>query len=645
MASYGYQLWPVRIKLKLRPDGTIKKDVDGLPGKWTHGGLTDPEEIKSRWTAVRATGYMIVCGASGITGVDLDVHGPINGWANYVNAGGTDTANFVVKSWSGGWHLYHQSAGIGCSEGTPQCVDVKGVGGGLFGPRSIVLDINGNFAGQYTVHSGRPDRPGLTPEPPNLAQITKAQRALNVPGPMASNDDPFFTQPPPMTRSRAFTAMDKKVADLKKMKNIPNSGMRKQIMGTALFLGGLLHAGLNFDESDIRRELLEVCDKIFKPDGCPPGKWHNEEDEACIEAGIHDGQFKKPIVVYDDPPPPEQVDPLNTTGVSPAAPKSFESLLVDASALDDLPDPEPLIDRWLFRDATARLVGQPGSYKSFLAIDMACCVALGRPWHGCAVHQTPVLYIVGEGLSGYKRRISAWCKANDVDKSALQGRLKLTRGAVQIGSEMWGQLCDWVEKQGVKFIIGDTQSKMTIDSEENSNDDAKKDHAQLDALRLRTGATLFLLHHTGHPEGDAGRRGRGASTWRGAVDTELIMTKVGERKSNLLCDRHKESESGFEVGVELYPVAESLAVRVLQEPSKTDTQIWVESKVAAGVWFGSQSELVQAARAEGHTISNADKKTIFERYQAARTQTGVMTQMGVANLDQLPAPLVGGQPW
>jgi hypothetical protein len=47
MASHDYQLWPCRVKLKLKEDGTLEKDVTGLPKKWTHGGLTNLDDIKA----------------------------------------------------------------------------------------------------------------------------------------------------------------------------------------------------------------------------------------------------------------------------------------------------------------------------------------------------------------------------------------------------------------------------------------------------------------------------------------------------------------------------------------------------------------------------------------------------------------------
>jgi hypothetical protein len=598
-------------------------------------------------------------------GLDVDIqNGGTVAYEEMVRLGQWPTSYGRSYTPSGGTHDFIVPLRVGSHDAFAQGIDLKG---------GTLPDINGKTHRGFlflppTIKASKTDdvcRAYRWAAPPDLAKLlensmtdgsgyhiktivvnksanaAKQSTSSLVPGAFS---DPFFDDHH-QNAYRSFTlqqAWDYCTPYLEKLSRAPIGGINNELNTAAKVFS---HFGEEFwSRYQAERWLLDALHYTsYDPSG--PRNWLAED---TIESAFSSrGSDWKATLKTEMP-----------QGVGAPTPgtvfDSFESMLVDASELDSLPDPEPLIDKWLFRDSTARLIGQPGSYKSFVAIDMACCVALGKPWHGRNVHPAPVLYVVGEGLSGYKRRISAWCKANDVDKAALKGRLMLTRGAVQIGSDMWNQLTTWAEKTGVRFIIGDTQSKMTIDSEENSNDDAKKDYAHLDALRLRTGATLLLLHHTGHPEGEAGKRGRGASTWRGAVDTELIITKVGERKSNLLCDRHKESESGFEVGVDLYPVAESLAVRISQEPSKTELQAWVEQQVAGGhAAYITQKELVEAARLDGLTVSNADKRMIFDKYRALVMQLGTMTTMGVVNagatVPQMgtsyapPAP--GGQPW
>jgi hypothetical protein len=43
------------------------------------------------------------------------------------------------------------------------------------------------------------------------------------------------------------------------------------------------------------------------------------------------------------------------------------------------------------------MVAAPSSFKTFLALDMAACIASGRTWHGHETGQAVVLYVAGEG--------------------------------------------------------------------------------------------------------------------------------------------------------------------------------------------------------------------------------------------------------
>ncbi|WP_309671063.1 AAA family ATPase [Gemmatimonas sp.] len=54
-----------------------------------------------------------------------------------------------------------------------------------------------------------------------------------------------------------------------------------------------------------------------------------------------------------------------------------------------------------------------GIGKTFVMLDLALHVAAGKPWHGLAVQQAPVLYVVGEGFAGMRSRVAAWCAEHD----------------------------------------------------------------------------------------------------------------------------------------------------------------------------------------------------------------------------------------
>ncbi len=82
---------------------------------------------------------------------------------------------------------------------------------------------------------------------------------------------------------------------------------------------------------------------------------------------------------------------------------------------------EPPKANWLIKsyiDACSfiQLFGEPGSMKSFLAIDMGLCVASGHNWHSSPIRKKGlVFYIAGEGFSGLSKRLKAWSLANNID--------------------------------------------------------------------------------------------------------------------------------------------------------------------------------------------------------------------------------------
>jgi hypothetical protein len=470
-------------------------------------------------------------------------------------------------------------------------VDIKGIGGGVFGP--------GSLDGAYSIESWLPltDWSGVGLE---LAAKRERKPLTYEPGWRPGN---IFCDWTPSQAQRVLTDSLTEITDHIRTKGWADSGFRKLLLRKTRFFGGFVGTGY-LDEADAYEQLANA----IRAAGHEP----DDDDVEIIESGLEVGAQDPVWVATKDP---ALVDDLPKDLPSEMSTEGFAAMLIDAADLDTLADPEPLIASWLYRDSTARLVGQPGSYKSFIALDMACCVALGRDWHGHAVKQTAVLYVVGEGLSGYKRRIAAWCEANGVEREELRGKLLLTRGSVQIGSAQWMALSAWVLAYGVGFLIGDTQAKMSVGSKESDNDAQGVVFASLDQLRQETSGTLLLLHHTGHPNGDAGERGRGASSWRAAVDTELLLTKTGDYVAVLRNDRQKEAESGAEVTVRMKSVSDSLVPELdASDIPMSARSEWLIKQVRSGVRFPSAKTLTDAVRGAGHKMSNLDKSLIFEEY-------------------------------
>ena len=78
------------------------------------------------------------------------------------------------------------------------------------------------------------------------------------------------------------------------------------------------------------------------------------------------------------------------------------------------------IDGVLPQGAIAWMVAAPQSFKSFLALDMAVCVARGAPWHGRETAPAAVLYVAAEGDDDlHIRRAAADIEAGEAGPLAV----------------------------------------------------------------------------------------------------------------------------------------------------------------------------------------------------------------------------------
>jgi hypothetical protein len=193
------------------------------------------------------------------------------------------------------------------------------------------------------------------------------------------------------------------------------------------------------------------------------------------------------------------------------------SEMLDVDALRNIAPPQPLINGLLDLDTTAWLIGESGSYKSFVALDIAAHVGLGRPWRGHDVHQGDVVYIVAEGARGMRLRVDAW----EREYGPLKSIRFLPRPVQANDQQAWAVLVEACRRLRPALVILDTQARVTLGLEENSNTDMGRYVACVDAVRVATGACVLTVHHTGR----SGKNARGASALDGAQDAELRVEK------------------------------------------------------------------------------------------------------------------------
>lgn len=206
--------------------------------------------------------------------------------------------------------------------------------------------------------------------------------------------------------------------------------------------------------------------------------------------------------------------------------------MLDVDALRNVAPPQPLINGVLDLDTTAWLIGASGSYKSFVALDFAAHVGLGRPWRGHEVTQGEVIYIVAEGARGMRLRVDAW----EREHGTMKGVRFLPRPVQAHEAQSWAVLVEACRRLAPAMVIIDTQARVTLGLEENSNTDMGRYVGAVDAIRTATGACVLTVHHTGRDGKDA----RGASALDGAQDAELKIEKVGQYSIKLLTHKQKD---------------------------------------------------------------------------------------------------------
>jgi hypothetical protein len=236
---------------------------------------------------------------------------------------------------------------------------------------------------------------------------------------------------------------------------------------------------------------------------------------------------------------------IDEESMSPA--DLLRSKLVTSAQLDDIPDPDPLVgDDILFRDSLAWMVGKPGCGKSFTALDLAGCVATGLSWHGHRVVDAgPVLYLVAEGVRGVKQRVRAWEKAMS---QPMEGVVFLPVAVQAKNAGQWKALIEVAAAMRPFLIVVDTQARVTVGMEENSNSEMGEFVAQVERLRAASGACVLMVHHIGRN----GETGRGATTIDGALSTVVRVTKDGDRVT-LECTKNKDGAEWEPVNLRAIP--------------------------------------------------------------------------------------------
>lgn len=303
-----------------------------------------------------------------------------------------------------------------------------------------------------------------------------------------------------------------------------------------------------------------------------------------------------------------------------------DQLLAEMLTVDQVlqrPAPKPLIMDVLDLDSEAWLIGAPGCRKSFVALDLARCVASGQSWQGRQVRQGRVVYIVAEGATGFSLRVRA---ARQVHGD-LGDLLVLPRPVQAKDPVAWEVLVAACRKLEPSLVILDTQARVTVGLEENSATDMGVYVEAVRKIREATEACVLTVHHLGRNGTDA----RGSSAIDGAQGTELRVAVEGQKsalRGVLIMDKQKdmaEADGGIPLQFQAVELGEDpetgrrLSSLVLVEPDpfaqvEAVEEPW-EAELRDARW---QRRIIKALRDQGRSagLTKAEcRRTVEDRWK------------------------------
>jgi hypothetical protein len=595
---------------------------------------TLPGMITSWWDRHPDAFPCVDCGKSGVVVVDCDVK-KSDGVATWKNSG--EPKGAVVPTRSGGEHHYYRAdpknpAGVDAGGKLFPSVDVRGVGGMV-----IVHDVAD--VASFPKVADLPPVPSVVydrvPKEDAKVRPDASERVSGAPD--RSEASPFELPSRSFTREAAIENILRPL--MNDLKSAPHGTINDRLNDAAT---GFSHFVPHFwSEEEVTRWLLNAQRKAWVASG--------EEDDGDYTAAL--ATIKSGLAQKQDPWSATLVEPVSSTEVpvpssDPEKPNELDIAIVrerirrearrrvddeefNARAsgeqiaamagkvlfsddLDDIPALEPLIDGWLYKDSVARIVGESGSFKTFVALDMALTVAAQQSlWFGHTVKGGSVIYVAAEGARGIRPRIRAWeTEKNDGVRVKDFG---VYPEPIQVLGPEWPAFVEVCKQNDVAMVVLDTQARVTVGVNENDNTEMGRVIEHAERLRRDTGACVVLVHHTGYDKSHA----RGASSVYGALQTELSISRDSNGKKGmtlrLKADKQKDSEELGPVNFKMVPAYDSLVLTNIDgNDEKLETTVEAAKKSLEELTSNAENRAELVAHVL-HTVTDGGKKAGMTR--------------------------------
>ena len=248
--------------------------------------------------------------------------------------------------------------------------------------------------------------------------------------------------------------------------------------------------------------------------------------------------------------------------------KSYFRLTPIAEIMKRPMETDWIIKGYLPADSTVMVFGASESGKSLIAMDMAYCIGLGFDYHSHPVRQGTVIYIAGEGQMGISKRFKALALNHQASPEGVHvSELPMDLLSKKSLEKVMGAIEQLPE---ITLVIIDTFNR-NFTGEENSAKDIAIVMQCCDRIREATGASIMIVHHSGHNE----NRSRGSSALKAAMDVEYVVSKKG----NLVTLKNTKAKD-IEKPTDLQYALKSIVVGVSDEGKNITAPLLVQGNAS-----------------------------------------------------------------
>ena len=510
--EYAARGWPI---FQCRP-GSKQPYAD------TNGVLdatTDPDKIREMWKQHPRANIGLDVGGAGFMILDLDPGHSIE--ALEANIGKLPPTKLIQKSPRGGLHLFFAlSDGEICSPSASKLadkVDVRSHNSYVLLAPSHTVEGKGSVDGDYSwVSEGKPAH--RSDEMLRLANTFREKHA----------DRDKWLILPDMPEH-----IEKAVKWLRESARISVEGQGGD--NNAYATAAMMHSfGLTPETA------FDLMWQHWNPRCSPP--WGEDEIDHLEAKVRHAYEYRTSppgncTDAYRAAVAAEKFKPVRDPIASGNAYRSGRFRFVDREGLAHIPPASWLIRGTIPAGAHAILFGAPGTFKTFVAIDVGLSIACGFPMDGLWTDQVvtpgPVLMCVGEGRSEIEKRVRAWEARHwggHKVKNFILGDPVPSASAAAFDAGEWDGFVDGalaMSPSGYALTIIDTVGRSMQGMNENQQQDASQFTRLSEFLRRddNLGGAILALQHEGI---DAPGRERGSSVFAADADTRLGLTREGK---------------------------------------------------------------------------------------------------------------------